>query len=303
MFGFRGGKSLGVLLLLLLSGDDTSCGFVHSQEALAACPLLHGEAHPDNFTPCNGVNRTKTQVWDPRDLFNVTGREALTLIDAIRDVKGDCSKAVVDGKKLIPLLNMRFNGETYRHVMKTALRTANLVSDLLNKGACNGNFEETRFYGDPTANLSDSFLFSVLRSNMQADDLILASGIWFLKGKYKKREYFAPYAYKKKVDQRVRVKDLSTSWGEAHTSFLPFLEKLAKNRTFLCQSSYFSPRKNQSASLPARKITHAFTEYIDGLWGRPYFECGTTKAWTVGYFAPFFATRYDKPADDPLEMM
>eukprot|EP00794_Sanderia_malayensis_P012065 gene12065-13308_t len=268
------------------------------------CPFVHGKIHPDSLGPCNGVNRSTTQVWDSRQVFNITGRQALELIDAIKEAKGDCSKAVVDGKVPIPLLNIRFNSDTFRHVADTAIRTANLVSDLINKGACSGDLDNQKFYGDPTANMSDSFLYSVVRTNMQKDELMFGSGIFFLDGKYKRRSgYFAPYAYKKKDDRYLHVKDLSTSWGRAHTDFVAFLATLARNRTFNCQSSYFMPRKNQSASYPARHVTHAVVEYIDGLWGRPYFECSTTKAWLVGYFIPFFATRYDKPTDDPLEVM
>lgn len=274
----------------------------HSLKSLD-CPLVHGELHPKPTLFCNGKNRSTDQVWDTRDLFHMTAREALGIIEVIQNEKGNCDRGVIEGKKFIPLLNIRFQGESFRSIAEVAVRTANTMTDLLTHGACGGDLNNPKFDGDPTANMSDDFLFSIVHHNMQYHRLMYGSGIWFLKNKYKNRTYFSPYAYRKKEDGYLRVKDLSTTWGPAHTSFLPYMRDVARNRTFICKSSYFTPPKNETADGDAHHHTHAVAEYIDGMWGRPYFECGTTRAWIVGYFVPFFAVRYDKPDDDALEVM
>ena len=291
-----------VLVLLILQSAYTHAIGNHSKQSLK-CPLVHNQDHPPTRLKCNGKTRSTEKVWDPRSVFNMTARQAFDIIELIQQKKGDCSKAVVDGKAPIPLLDIRFESSGFRDIAEVAIRTANMVSDLLTRGACAGDLDNPVFLGDPTAGLNDDFLYSIVHSNIQNHDLMFGSGIWFLKNTYKNRTYFAPYAYKKKEDGFLRVKDLSTTWGPAHTNFLPFLESIAKNRTFMCRSSYFTPRKNQTADEISRHFTHPIGEYIDGLWGRPYFECSTTKAWIVGFFVPFFTVRYNRPSDNALEML
>ena len=290
--------SLALFLLIVCSNGSN----LYLQQSLT-CPLAHNKQSPPTNFNCNGKNRSTHKVWDPRSVFDMTAREAFAIIELIQQEKGDCSKAVIDGKASIPLLDIRFESSGFRDIAEVAIRTANLMSDLLTRGSCGGDLDNPIFRGDPTAELNDDFLFSVVHSNIQDHQLMFGSGIWFLNSTYKNRTYFAPYAYKKKEDGFLRVKDLSTTWGPAHTNFLPFLESIAKNRTFLCKSSYFTPRKNQTTDDVTRHFMQPFAEYIDGLWGRPYFECSTTKAWIVGFFVPFFAVRYDRPSDNPLEML
>ena len=271
--------------------------------ASTICPLVHGKGHPPPEIFCNGKNRSNYVVWDTRAVFDMTARKAFGVISAIHKAEGDCSKAVLEGKAKIPILNIRFESSSFQPTANVAIRTANLVSDLLTRGACAGDLVHPRFFGNPTWNMSDDFFFSVVKSNMQHHEYMLGSGIWFLNGTYKNRTYFAPYAYRKRGDDYIRVKDLSTTWGKAHTEFLTHLEGVAKNRTFLCMSSYFTPpRKNGTDSIP-RHVTHPVADKSDSMWSRPYFECSTTKSWIVGFFVPFFFTRYDRPADDPLQMM
>ncbi|XP_065062644.1 probable G-protein coupled receptor CG31760 isoform X3 [Rhopilema esculentum] len=267
------------------------------------CTLMHGQLHPPTLMNCNGKNRSAGKVWDPRAVFNMSAREAFDIIESIHEAKGDCNKLVTEGKKPIPLLNIRFESTSFRDIANVAIRTANMMSDLLNRGACAGDLKNPVFRGNSTANMSEDFLFSIVKSNMQNHQRMFGSGIWFLENKYKSQKYFAPYAYRRKEDGYLRIKDLSTTWGPAHTNFLPFLESIANNRTYLCRSSYFTPRKNQTADEKIRHVVHPIAEYDDGLWGRPHFECSTTRAWIVGFYVPFFATRYDKPSDDPIEMM
>ena len=274
----------------------------HPKQSLK-CPLSHNKEHPPTSFNCNGKNRSTDKVWDTRSVFNMTARQAFEIIELIQQEKGDCSKAVIDGKSPIPLLDIRFESRGFRDIAEVAIRTANMMSDLLTRGACAGDLDNPEFRGDPTAELNDDFLYSIVHSNIQSHQLMFGTGIWFLKNTYKNRTYFAPYAYKKKEDGFLRIKDLSTTWGPAHTNFLPFLESVSNNRTFSCRSSYFTPRKNETADEVPRHFLSPFAEYIDGLWGRPYFECSTTKAWIVGFFVPFFAVRYDRPSDDPIEML
>ena len=294
-------QTLVIVALFLLLVPSYGSNY-HPPQSLK-CPLAHNMEHPPTKFNCNGKNRSTDKVWDPRAVFNMTARQAFALIELIQEEKGDCSKTVIDGKAPIPLLDIRFESKGFRDIAEVAIRTANMISDLLTRGACAGNLDNPVFLGDPTFDLNDDFLYSIVHSNIQYHKLMFGSGIWFLKNTYKNRTYFAPYAYKKKEDGFLRIKDLSTTWGPAHTNFLPFLESIADKRTFLCKSSYFTPRKNQTADEVTRHFTHPVAEYIDGLWGRPYFECSTTKAWVVGFFVPFFAVRYDRPSDDAIEMM
>lgn len=292
-------------LLALLSIVALTRGFddhVHPEES-TDCPLVQGEHHPPTKFSCDGKSRSTERVWDTRTFYNMTAREAFAIIEKIQEKKGDCSKAVIEGDKLIPLLNIRFESSGFRSIAEVAIRTANMMSDLLTRGACAGNLQNSTFFDDPTAWLNDDFLFSIVHSNIQNHAKMFGSGIWFLKNKYKNRTYFAPYAYKKREDGYLRAKDLSTTWGRAHTGFLPYIASIARNRTFLCRSSYLTPRKNQTTDEVTRHVTHPVAEYIDGLWGRPYFECSTTRAWIVGFFVPFFTVTYDNQTDSHLEVM
>ena len=269
------------------------------------CPIWKpGEHHPEPLATCDGRNRTTEPVRDTRKVFNMTGREALTIIDEVRRGQGDCEAFYKNNAEgLIPLLNIRFESDQFRQQVEHALRNANFLSDLFTRGPCAGDFTHGNFTGDPTLDIADSLLYSVMRNNMEGEPLIFGSAFWFKKGVYKNRTYFAPYAFKKKEDRYLRVKDLSTTWGKVHTVFLSFMQTRTENRSYLCKTSYFSPRKNQSADHKQRYLVHAEMEYIDGMWGRPYFECTTSKAWIVGYFVPFFRIRYDKKPENSLEFM
>lgn len=267
-----------------------------SQQNAQLCPLAHGKIHPPQQTFCNGKNRTNYKLWDKRPFKDMTSHEAFAVISAVNEARGNCSK-------LVPVLNIRFKGNAFQETADVAIRVANLMSELLTRGACAGDLENPKFYGNPTWNLTDEFLFASVKSNLQQYGYMLGASLWFLKNKYKNRTYFAPYVYRIKKTNRLLVKDFSTYFKPVHTKFLTYLESIGRTRTFMCNSSYYIPRKNDTADFAARPMTYPVVDYTDSFWSRPYFECSTSKSWVLGYWAPFFAVRYDRPADDPLEMM
>ena len=267
-----------------------------SQPIAQPCPLAHGKIRPPQQAFCNGKNRTKYKLWDKRPFKDMTNKEAFAVISAIHEAKGNCSKG-------LPILNIRFKGNAFQETADVAIRVANLMSQLLTRGACAGNLDNPKFFGNPTWNLTDEYLFAFVKSNLQQYGYMFGTSIYFLKNKYKNRTYFAPYVYRDRRTNYLLVKDLSTDFKPAHTNFLTYLESVGRTRTFMCNSSYYMPRKNDTADFAARPMTHPVVDYTDSFWSRPYFECSTSKSWVLGYWAPFFATRYDRPADDPLEMM
>ena len=298
-FRFQGLVSLRHLplaFIVLLSSLLCTVAVKGSQQNAQLCPLAHGKRRPPQQAFCNGRNRTNYKLWDTRPYKDMTNQEAFAVISAIHEAKGNCSKRV-------PVLNIRFKGNAFQEIADVAIRVANLMSQLLTRGACAGNLDNPKFYGNPTWNLTDEFVFATVKSNLQQYGYMYGASLWFLKNKYKNRTYFAPYVYRDRGTNYLLMKDLSTDFKAVHTNFLTYLESIGRTRTFMCNSSYYIPRKNDTADFAARSMTQAVVDYTDSFWSRPYFECSTSKSWVLGYWAPFFATRYDRPADDPLEMM
>ena len=258
---------------------------------------------PMPFTPCNGQGRTKEPVTDTRPIYNMSGRDALNIIETVRRSQGDC--ASFKANRIMPVLSIRFeNGVKLLGQAQHAIRIANQMSNLLTTADCGGKFNVSSCGGDSIdIARNPGYFYSLVRNTYEADKQVLGSGIVFEQNVRKEMEYFAPYSLKNENDSYFTVKDLSTTWGLQYLEFLEYLRTIAKSRSYLCKTVLFTPRKNQSMDRNSVFKTQPLVEYTDGLWGRPYYQCEATRLWMVPYVIPFFSVRNNSKQADILQFM
>ena len=231
-------------------------------------------------------NPTREPVVDDRPgAFDMTARAALDIIDKVHRQEVDCKEMLAT--RGLKLLNIRYQNTEYRKQAEIAIRTANLISDLLPTGTtAQLNTSDAKSVVATNVEL----LYSLVRANVESDKLIFGSAIMFDKHIYPNHtgfyRYFAPYAYKNLNSPYIKVKDLSTTWSYLHEAFIAFVRGKAENRSFPVRTTYFIPRHNITSDYCPVSTEHIFAEFIDGLWTRPYYECTTSRAWQVTFTCP-----------------
>lgn len=285
-------------ILAWLFGTSVSRAADYSRSstvASGACPIPRVNEKEGHQMSCSGLPRTTVQAQDDRPVyFNVSGRHDLHLIRSITAEKADCRP-----KKPIPKLSIRYESNVaFRKQAENAIRVANQMSYLLTRGACGAEKGRTSF--DMNNASHDHYFYSLVRNTFSIDEKVLGAGIIFRQNALTGKEYFAPYSLQ--GNSSFYVRDKATRIGLEEKQLLAYLTEAAKNRTFACHTSTFTPKLNNKDDVSVN-FTQPYVEYIDGLWGRPYFECVSTKKWLVPYMAPFFQLNYSAPRKDILNFM
>ena len=301
--------SIGLLFMLLMGVIDYG---ICAQHQYVPCPVWNRNGRYAPFLPCSGINNN-VKFDDSAFLYSdlgrihnhMSGREALDLIKKIRQGNENCRN--YEKNKVIPILNITFQGDQFRKQAEIAVELANVLSDFHTQGSCAGFSFETSSNTNSNSIISEideNYLYAMVRNAVEASPGLSGCAISFDQNRYKNFEYFSPYAFQKKTVNSLGVKDLSTSWGTDHLKFLENAKTVFKRRSILCKTSFLVPRYNQTMDLSWRHHTHAYMKYDDGIWGRPHFQCAPAKAWLVGYEVPFFAFNYNtKPQESVLEFM
>ncbi|XP_031561759.1 probable G-protein coupled receptor CG31760 [Actinia tenebrosa] len=227
------------------------------------------------------VNPSRPQIEDTRpSVFGMTAREALRIIDKIRLEDSDCEKMLET--RSMEVLRIKYENTVYNRQAEIAIRTANLVTDILPTGSTKS------LPGQPSKSVllsNNDILYSIVRNNVESDSLIFGSAVIF--NNYPNfGTWYAPYAYGNLNDPFIKVKDLSTTWSYLHELFVNFVKAKSLGRPFPQRTTYFFPRYNKTSDKPQVNLTHFFVESLDGLWTRPYYECTTSRAWQITYTAP-----------------
>lgn len=286
-------RSLILQSLMLISAYVTKNPIATS----APCPILRMNQHRDGTAvTCSGLPRSTNQEQDDRPVYyNMTGRKAIDIIRNYSKTKLDCRPGAP-----IPTLSIRYESNVaFREQAESAVRVANQMTYLLTRGACGAEKSRTLF--DVNDETNDHYLYSLARNTFSIDEKVLGAGIIFRKGALKEREYFGPYSLI--MNGSYTVGDRTTRIGEEEKALLRYLENRAKERTYACSTSIFTPNLNDTQYGAEVNITQPYVEYIDGSWGRPYFECFSSKKWLVPYMAPFFRFNYSAPREDILVFM
>ena len=242
------------------------------------------------------LNPSRPPVVDRRPgVFDMTARSALDIIDKIHRQEEDCNQMLAT--RGLKLLNIRYQNTEYRQLAEIAIRTANLISDLLPTGTTS-SLNTSNATSVVATNVE--LLYSLVRANVESEKLVFGSAIMFDKYIYpndtRHYTYFAPYAYRNLNSPYIKVKDLSTTWSYIHEAFIAFVKNKTINRPFPVRTTYFIPRHNMSSDYPPIKTNHTFVEFIDGIWSRPYYECTTSRAWQITFTAPILGNwRKDLP--------
>ena len=238
------------------------------------------------------INPERPPVLDNRTgAFAMSAREALDEIEEVHSGKVDC-KRMLETRGL-KILRLKYKDSAYTEQANVAIRTSNLVADLLPTGSI-GKMNAS--HAGKVLQDHEELLFSIVRNNLESDPLIVGSALIFDNYTYRSGyRYFAPYAYKNVGDPFIKVKDLSTSWSYLHVAFVKMMKSKAVDRPFPTRTTYFSPRFNQTTDLPRFAVTHTFAEALDGLWTRPYYECTTSRSWIVTFTVPVMGS-WDKDA-------
>ena len=264
---------------------------VQSTFVYGPCPIS-----PQQNTTCNGLPRTVYPVVDDRPVYyNMSGRQAIDLISRIAGQQADCYQ-----NKTINTLSIRYESSiAFRKQAENAVRIANQLSYLLTRGECGA--ERSRTPCDISNGTYDHYLYSLVRNTFSIDKEVMGAGIIFRKNALDDKEYFAPYSLTRNTSFEVR--DRATKIVNDEEMLLSYLQKRAKNRNLECFTSLFAPKKNETHDEKDVFLIQPYVHYIDGLWGRPYFECYSSKKWLVPYMAPFFKLNYTAERKDILDFM
>lgn len=223
-------------------------------------------------------NHERPQILDTRpNAFGMTAREALRIIDKIQREEADCGTMLET--RSMEVLRIKYENSVYKQQAHMAIRTANLISDLLPSGSAKAKQSEESVFLN-----NKNILFGIVRNNVESDGLIFGSAVIF--SAFPNFTWYAPYAYRNLHDPFIKVKDLSTTWSYLHELFVNFVRLKSVNRPFPRRTTFFYPRRNDTSDFDQVNLTHYFAESLDGLWTRPYYECTTSKAWQITYTVP-----------------
>lgn len=237
-------------------------------------------------------NPDRPAVVDDRPgVFNMTAREALKAIEEVHNGSVDCKTMLAE--RDLKLLSFKYENSVYTQQSNLAIRTANLISDLLPTGSAKALNQS----GKSVLRRHEEVLYSIVRNNLENDPIIVGSAIIFDNNSYVNYSFYAPYAYRNSDDPFIKVTDLSANWSYLHEAFVKLMRIKLHNRTFPIRSTYFYLRSRSETEL---KLTHYFVESKDGLWSRPYFECTTARAWLITYTSPILGS-WDK--NGPISFM
>ena len=248
---------------------------------------LAKQAQPQPVEP--RMSRDSNRIVNEGDgviIKEIHGRKMIEVIEKVHRDSADCKLA----KQLndLPRLDIHFREANYTDQVKVAVRTANILSDLLPSGSGRRIYNTTD--GQSILEANAEVLFSLVRSNLESDPRLLGCGIVFDTSVYRNFTYFAPYAFRDTHDKTIRVKDLSTTWSVMHPVWLEYVHNISREKDFQRKTSLFIARYNKSSDGAVSKVTHPFATPEDGLWTQPYFDCGASKAWQITYTAPFIGS-------------
>lgn len=239
----------------------------------------HFELLDSNGDP-SVVNPSRPPIEDTRpSVFGMTAREALRIIDKIQREDSDCDKMLET--RSMEVLRIKYENTVYKRQAEIAIRTANLVTDMLPTGSA------MSLRGQPSSSVllsNRDILYSMVRNNVESDSLIFGSAV--ILDSHPTFGWYAPYAYRNLNDPFIKVKDLSTTWSYLHELFVNFVKAKSLDRPFPRRTTYFFARNNKTSDKPQVNLTHFFVEPLDGLWTRPYYECTTSRAWQITFTAP-----------------
>eukprot|EP00112_Aurelia_sp_Birch-Aquarium-sp1_P016234 Seg3664.3 transcript_id=Seg3664.3/GoldUCD/mRNA.D3Y31 product="hypothetical protein" protein_id=Seg3664.3/GoldUCD/D3Y31 len=284
--------SLASLLILVF------CNVDRSQHT--SCPVRQNEDPPLAVGTCNGNDRTTSPMRDYRLVYNMTGRDALNLIGKVQHRQGDCERYYADGELHVPLLAIRFESNTtFRLQAEHAVRIANQMSYLFTRGACGSEKQRSVF------NITDNekYIFGVIRSTFEVDDVVVGTGLSFQRNVLSGKEYFAPYVRRLDNQTYFTVWDQGNNMTAEQNEFVEYIHSIVNTRSYWCSTSIYKPRKGPREDSQDVYVTQSLVEYKDGLWGRPYFECKSSKKWLVPYVVPFFGVDYKATGNDVLKFM
>lgn len=240
-------------------------------------------------------NPDRPPVKDDRaGVFTMTARQALLAIEEVHNGTVDCKTMLTE--RSLKLLFLKYENSVYTAQANLAIRTANLISDLLPTGSA----KTLNISGDPVLKSHEEVLYSIVRNNLENDPLIMGSAIIFDNNSFVNNSFYAPYAYRNSNDSFIKVTDLSATWSYLHEAFVRLMRNKSHERPFPTRTTYFYPRRNSSYVQQRLSLTHQFVELIDGLWSRPYFECTTARAWLITYTSPILGN-WDK--NGPITFM
>ena len=223
-------------------------------------------------------NPDRPPVIDDRPgVFNMTARQALKAIEEVHNGSVDCKTMLAE--RSLKLLYFKYENSVYTEQANLAIRTANLISDLLPTGSA----KSLNLSAESVLRKHEEVLYSVVRNNLENDPLVVGSSIIFDNNSYVNYSFYAPYAFRNADDAFIKVTDLSSNWSYLHEAFVKLMRYKSHNRPFPTRSTYFYPRSKNDKGIT---LTHRFVEVKDGLWSRPYFECTTARAWLITYTSP-----------------
>ncbi|XP_013395484.2 uncharacterized protein LOC106162679 [Lingula anatina] len=196
---------------------------------------------------------------------------ALKYIESVS--KNNCSTGTQES------LPVEFDQNAWKDYALVAVRTANLLTKLIH-AAEEGNITESNIIHN------DQFLFSLVQTNVEANDLIFGSAIAWEPDTYPGYHTFCPYAFRK--NGAVEAFDLSLNYNYLLPSTEWYINIKSVDWSNMTVVTHTSSLRNNHSHAANKSVDHPLTELSNGHWTMPYFDCGGGDIWMVTFSAPFF---------------
>lgn len=119
-------------------------------------------------------NPDRPPVKDDRaGVFTMTARQALKAIEEVHNGTVDCKTMLAE--RSLKLLFLKYENSVYTSQANLAIRTANLISDLLPTVSA----KALNISGEPVLKAHEEVLYAIVRNNLENDPLIMGVGDHF----------------------------------------------------------------------------------------------------------------------------
>ncbi|VDI74770.1 Hypothetical predicted protein [Mytilus galloprovincialis] len=172
-------------------------------------------------------------------------------------------------------LILTFNHTAWDKYTQPAILTSNFLTSVIMKNT--GSLDS----------LTDEMFFSLVRNNVNSIKTVFGSCIAIEPGIYSKYSSFAPYSYRQ--SGFVLAHDIALSYMYQDNKTEWYYNLKIRNWENVTQTVFKTKYRKGKISLLEHEIVVPTATLEDGLWTKPYFDCGGGDIWMVTYSSPIFS--------------
>ena len=266
-----------VIRLLLIFYINSSC------QASSGSSLRLQTSHWDDI-PDNNTRLTLRSLQNYENGVDAI----LHFIEWTHSIFNDSNTKCVE--KSLSSLQFPINPGAYKSFFREteiALKTANLLTNLFTNGVPYTELQSRNLHS--TSLFHQDFFPSLVKANVQSDQLLFGSGIAFLHGRFNQSQSFSPFAYRNKtfhsqIVLRDLVSDFISTQQQANNNNDRNYHSLSGDWFWKDAITNYSIHFNNWLQRGGQ--FHITTD--DGIWTSPYYDCQVTKMWLITYLVPFY---------------